>query len=265
MPQVTYEKEKTEAIRDRLAEAIGDLLPVRITGHNCYISQWDEIATYRGVTPLLIDLVERPSHSHAIMARVTEMFIERYRQFEDLDLLEPEPYLIHCTPALCDDLKKPAKGEKTLRCHVWGRCMAQIFASVSPAMHDEFEIEYQKRTMEPFSLVYYGCCEPLDQKIDIVRKIPHLRKISVTPWADVKIAAEAIGKNYVLSAKPNPAHVAGSFDVTVIQKEMKAILDACSKNGCSCEIILKDISTVSRNPENLRKWEQTVMDIVRAY
>lgn len=263
MPRLTYEQAATESAHDRLAEAIGDIVPVRITGHGCYISQWDAISVYRGVTSLLIDLVERPEHSHAIMERVTQLYIERYRQYETLGLLDADLPLIHCTAGYCDDLKTPA-GTPVLRRNVWGRCMAQIFASVSPAMHEEFEIEYQKRTMAPFGLVYYGCCEPLDRKIDIVRKIPRLRKISVTPWADVHVAAEAIGNDYVMAVKPNPAHVGGPFDVAVVRREIKEILDACYRNGCSCDIVLKDISTVGHRPENLRLWEQTVMEMVKS-
>lgn len=264
MPRLTYEREATEAARDRLAEAVGDLVPVRITGHGCYISQWDTISVYRGVTSLLMDLAERPEHAHAVMERVTQMFIEQYRQYEALGLLEAELPLIHCTAGYCDDLVKPAE-EPVLRQHVWGRCMAQIFASVSPAMHEEFEIDYQIRTMAPFGLVYYGCCEPLDRKIDIVRKIPRLRKISVTPWANVHVAAEAIGKAFVVAAKPNPAYVGGAFDAAVVRREIEEILDACYRNGCSCDIVLKDISTVGHRPENLRLWEQTVMDVVKSY
>ena len=264
MPRLTYEQAATEAARDKLAEAVGDLIEVRIVGYGCYISQWDKIAAYRGVTSLLMDLAERPEHSHAIMERVTQMFISQYEQYEQLGLLAPENPLIHCTAGLCDELKVP-EGEPVKRRHVWGRSMAQIFASVSPAMHEEFEVEYQKRAMEPFGLVYYGCCEPLDKKIDIIRQIPHLRKVSVTPWADVKIAAEAIGKDFVIAAKPNPAHVSGTFDAAVVRKEIEQIMDACYKNGCSFDIVLKDISTVGHNPDNLKRWEQTVMEVVRTY
>ncbi len=261
MPRLTYEKARTEAQQAKLADVVGDLLPVRIVGHSTYFSQWDLISVYRGVTCLLIDLAERPEHTHAIMDRVTQMLIERYRQYEALGLLDPEPYLIHCTAGLCDDLKT-APGEPVLRRNVWGRCMAQIFASVSPAMHETFDIDYQIRAMEPFGLVYYGCCEPLDRKIDIVRKIPRLRKVSVTPWADIRVAAEAIGKDFVVSAKPNPAHVGAAFDPAAIKSELKGIIRACRDAGCSFEIVLKDISSISRNPDNLRTWEQIAMDLV---
>jgi len=261
MPRLTYEQAVTEARRDKLAEAVGDIMPVRITGHSTYFSQWDMISAYRGVTSLLLDLAERPEHSHAIMERVTKLLIEQYRQYEELGLLDPEPYLIHCTAGLCDELKTP-EGEPVLRRNIWGRCMAQIFASVSPAMHEEFDIDYQIRAMEPFGLVYYGCCEPLDRKIDIVRKIPRLRKISVTPWADVNVAAAAIGRDYVVSAKPNPAHVGAAFDPAVIKKEIKGIIDACRSEGCSFEIVLKDISSLDHNPDHLKTWEAITMDLV---
>ncbi len=133
-------------------------------------------------------------------------------------------------------------------------------------MHDEFDIEYMKKTVGQCGLVYYGCCEPLDKKIDIVEKIPNLRKISITPWADVQIAAEAINTKYVLSAKPNPAFVSEPIlDEENLKKELNNILDACKKNNCSCDIVLKDISTCHKRPENIFNWEKVAMDMVKNY
>lgn len=262
-PALTYEKEATEALRDKLAQAVGGVLPVRMTGHSSYISPWDRIATYRGVTPLLMDLADRPDHTHAIMERMTAMYIEQYRQYEKLGLLEGEPALIHCTAGLCDELHTP-EDQPVLRRNIWGRGMAQIFASVSAAMHEEFEILYQMRIMENFGLVYYGCCEPLDRKIDVIARLPRLRKISITPWADVRIAAEAIGPRYVLSAKPNPAFVGAGFDEDVIRQEISAILDAARRHGCNVELVLKDISTVTYRPDHLARWERIAMDLAIA-
>lgn len=264
MPQVNYDKKSTEKIRNKINEFIGDIIPARIIGHNASICPWDLLPTYRGVTNLLIDLVERPGHIHAIMEKMTNMYIEQYRQYEELGLFESEPYLIHCTPAMCDELSTK-EGEPVLRKNIWGRGMAQVLATVSKSMHEEFEIFYQKRMMEPFGLVYYGCCEPLDKKIDIVRKIPHLRKISITPWADVNVATEIIGKDYVVSLKPNPANVCSGFSKDTIKKEILTLLKACNTNGCNCEIVLKDISTTAYNYKNLEMWERTVMDIVKSY
>ena len=265
-PVISYDKEETMRRYEKLANVFGDILPVRVVGHSSYITMWDEIARYRGVTPLLMDLIERPEHSHAIVSKLAEFEKSKSAQMEALGLFEIQPLEIHCTSALTSDLPGEYDGGIVKRSQVWGRGMAQIFGSVSKDMHEEFDIDYMKEIMEPFGLVYYGCCEPLDKKVDIVEKIPHLRKISITPWADVDNAAEVIGKRYVIANKPNPALVAtATLDEDAVRQTIKRTLDACKRNGCSADIVLKDISTVSHNVQNLIRFEQIAMELVRGY
>jgi hypothetical protein len=257
-PVITYDKEET----------LGDILPVRLSGVGYFaFGPWDEVSRYRGVTNLLMDLVERPEFMHRIMRKLTDISLSYLDQLEDLDLLDNNAYSLHCTPIHTDDLPgKGFNGEKVTRKDIWGRGVAQIFGSVSKQMHDEFDITYMIEVLGRCGLVYYGCCEPLDRKIDIVSKIPNLRKISITPWADVNVAAEAIGDRYVLSSKPNPSSVAVPvLDKDNLRKEIGTILDACRRNNCSCDIVLKDISTCHNRPENIFEWEQTVMEMVRNY
>jgi hypothetical protein len=141
-----------------------------------------------------------------------------------------------------------------------------MFASVSPAMHDEFEIEYAKEYFDGFGLVYYGCCEPLHDKIDIVKKLPNLRKISITPWADVRKSAEQMGADYVLSRKPNPATVGvPHLDEEDLRRDILETLTVCRENNTPCEFILKDISSACYNPDNLSRWEQVVMETVKNF
>ena len=61
-----------------------------------------------------------------------------------------------------------------------------MLGSVSPQMFEEYEVEYVKPLLEQFGLVYYGCCEPLPNRIDYIRKIKNVRKISMSPWADIR-------------------------------------------------------------------------------
>lgn len=265
LPVVTYDKEATMARYEHIASAIGDILPVRLVGYSSYTPVWDDIARYRGVTPLLIDLVERPEYTHQIVSKMTEYYISLSEQMEALGLYELDPLEIHCTSALNSTLPGEYDGENVKRSQIWGRGMAQIFASVSKDMHEEFDIDYMKKIMEPFGLVYYGCCEPLDKKIDIVEKLPHLRKISITPWADIDNAAEVIGNRYVIANKPNPSSVAGKLDEDALRAEISRILGACKRNGCSFDMVLKDISSAGYDVNNLIRWEQIVMEMVRNY
>lgn len=265
IPVITYEEQQTQAAYQLVAEMIGDIVPVKIVGHGYYITTWDDIAMYRGVNNLLIDLIDRPEYTHRLVEKLTQIAISIGEQYEALGLFELGKYDVHCTPALTNDLpSKDFDGEKVRRKDIWGRGAAQIFASVSKDMHEAFDIEYMKRIMEPMGLVYYGCCEPLHNKIDIVEKIPHLRKISITPWADIDVAAEIIGKKYVLANKPNPAFLSTSkLNHEVVTKEVERTLQAVKRNNCSCDIVLKDISSVGYRIENLIEWEKIVMERVK--
>ena len=66
--------------------------------------------------------------------------------------------------------------DKVRASDLWGCGTAQIFSAVSPAMHQEFDLASTLQWMKRFGLNYYGCCEPLDKKIEILRNIPNLRK-----------------------------------------------------------------------------------------
>jgi len=184
---------------------------------------------------------------------------------EDLDLFELNQYSLHCTAAFCSDLGKDYDGGKVLAKHIWGRGMAQIFASVGKEMHEEFDIDYMKKLLGKFGLAYYGCCEPLDTKMDIVEKIPNLRKVSITPWANVDVAAEAINTKYVLANKPNPAAVTVPLDEDALRKEIGRTLAAVKRNNCSCDIVLKDISSAGNDVKNMIRWEQIVMEMVKDF
>lgn len=267
-PVITYDHEETMKNYNLIGNIIGDIIPVKLSGIGFFaIGPWDQIAHYRGVSNLLIDLAERPEFMHKLVSKLFDIAMSSLDQYEEHNLLDNDAYNLHCTPALTDDLPgRDFDGEKITRKNIWGRAFAQIFSSVSRQMHDEFDIQYMIKTVGQCGLVYYGCCEPLDKKIDLVEKIPNLRKISVTPWADVNIAAEAINKKYVLSAKPNPASVGVPvLNKEALRKEIGTILDACKRYNCSCDIVLKDISTCCKRPQNIFEWEQVVMDMVKNY
>lgn len=266
-PVITYDAQATQSEFERVAAVIGDLIPVKMvgedTGYALGCKSWDIIASCMDIDTLLYNLIDEPEYMHTLAERLADIFIDTIRQYEELNLLNADALYVHSSSATASGLEPVDREHVTAR-NVWGRGLAQILSTVSPEMHEEFDITYMKKAMEPFGLVYYGCCEPLDRKIGILEQIPHLRKISISPWADIHVAAEAIGKKYVVSAKPNPANVVcDQLDEKQIERELLTILTACENNHCACEILLKDISTVKHHPENLIKWEQIAMSLVR--
>jgi hypothetical protein len=129
-------------------------------------------------------------------------------------------------------------------------------------MFRDFEVDYFARLAERFGLVYYGCCDPLARKMDEVRMIPNVRKISMSPWTDQELGAEEIGSEYVFSRKPTPASLAtDEFDAEAVREDLQTTKDVCEAHGCPLEFILKDISTVRYDPDRLTRWGEVAMEV----
>jgi len=263
-PEITYDKEATEKSVELAQEVFDGLMPVEAVGRHMSYNLWDTIAVFRGVEGLLMDLAMRPDFMHATVLRFTEIAESMFRQYAELDLLDNRSMLVHCTVARTDELPAEDFDGKVRPKDTWGRCAAQIFGSVSPEMHDEFDLAYNERLFGECGLVYYGCCEPMDTKVDILRKrFKNLRKISITPWADPETAARNMGADLVMAAKPNPAFVASpTFDPRPVEEEMEKYLGACERHGTPCEFVIKDISTIANRPENLTQWAATVKGVI---
>lgn len=263
-----YDRDATMAQYSFSAELIGDIMPVKVCGHQVGMGHvlWDNVARYRGVEPLLNDLIERPDFMHKVARKLTDGFIRSVECATELNLLAPPDFgELHCSPAFTNDIASVDDYDHVRPENTWGRGVAQIFGYVSPAMHDEFDTQYMVEALKPFGLVYYGCCERLDNKIHILKQIRNLRKISITPWSDVNVAAEIIGTDYEMAVKPNPANVGVGFDEDVIKKEFDMIFNAARKNHCAFDMVLKDISTVAHKPQNLFTWARIASEYARSY
>jgi hypothetical protein len=253
-------------------ECLDGLLEVRmqgLTGFNgdeLAFPLWDDIEQYRGTEPILYDFIDRPEHLHAIADRLTEV------RLAELDILEAKGLLgygndrIHCTGAQTTELPKEGFDPASPRTiDTWTVGRSQLFVSVSDAAFDEFVPPYYARWYARFGLGYFGCCDPLHNRIDSVRRIPNVRKISMSPWAKLDKGAEAIGPDFVFSRKPNPAMVAMDQWVPAIaEKDFTDVLEATRANGCPVEFTLKDISTCRRDPRRLWEWAAIAERMTRA-
>lgn len=259
-PVLKAHPENDKAAMDYFSDLFGDTMPVRLAGVDyLYSAFWDVLTRLRGVEPIFEDMYDRPEYLHAIMEKMVA------RTSAQLDFIEAnlhvDPHIqnLHCTPAAVSGL-----AEDGLKA-TWYRGMAQSFSSISPAMFKEFELDYILPLASRFGYTYYGCCEPLDDRIDLLKTIPNLRKIGVSPWANPERCAEQIRGNYVAARKPNPSHVAHATDPALIRREAEETVKAMLKHGCPMDYVLKDITTVSGKPGNLIVWAETVSDVMDAY
>ena len=270
MPRITHNEAATEFRYQAMREVYGDLLPVRKQGQShIWFTPWDYLIRWWGVQEAMMDLVERPDLVHAAVERMVDAWMTELDQFVEMNLLSLDcdntrigsggyGYTSNLPGADCD----PAHVRPI---NMWGCSNAQIFSSVSPEMHWEFAIEHDLRWLKRWGLTYYGCCEPLDRKIDILRRIPNLRKVSVSPWCDTRRAVEQIGGDYVVSRKPNPAILAeDTWRPDQARKELREFMDE-ARGKCHVELIMKDISTVRYQPQRLWEWARIAMETAEEY
>ena len=265
-PVIIHDKEASERNYQILNDIFGDILEIeRIGIVHRWFAPWDELITWWDVQQALVDLVIRPQLVHQAMDRLLNAHLSRLEQWRRLNLLSLTAgnYRVGSGGlGYTDDLPHYDFDPK----HVctqdqWGCATAQIFSEVSPHMHEEFALKYEMRWLEQFGLNYYGCCEPLHNKIDIISKISNLRKISISPKADLEKAVQQIGDKYVISYKPNPAVLAtDEWNPNHARKVLKSALEKAK--GCVIEVIMKDISTVRHKPQRLWEWSEIAMDVV---
>ena len=269
MPEICYMEKATGYNYEAMRELFDGIIEVKLTGQkHIWYTPWDFLIRWWGIQEAMMDLVVRPEMVHKAYERMVDAWMVELDQFDEQNLLS-----LDCNNTRIGSggygYTSRLPGEDFDFGHVhphnmWGCANAQILSSVSPGMHWEFAVEHDLRWLKRFGLTYYGCCEPLDGKIELMHRIPNLRKISVSPWCDTKKITEKVGGDYVLSRKPNPAIFADTvFDEREAEKQLSDFLD-CADGG-HVEIIMKDISTVGYHPENLWKWEKIALRVAEKY
>jgi hypothetical protein len=137
---------------------------------------------------------------------------------------------------------------------LWGWAESQETVNISPAMYKEFVLPYQADLSSRFGLVYYGCCEPVHDRLALIMEaIPNLRSVSVSGWSDLARVAEMLGNRYVYSRKPTPALMSGANPPWDLAKEDMRKTYAATKN-CCVEILFRDLYTVNRERERVAEW-----------
>lgn len=255
-PKVIYDEEGSKRLLELHQELLGDILDVHWTGNTYIAFSWMEMYTkIRGYENALYDLYDYPDEMHELLHILEEGYLDLYQQQLELGLLEMNngcQYNGTGGYGYTNDLHAPAPGEKLTFKHLWAYAESQEFVSVSPEMTREFAIDYEKRLLSHFGLSSYGCCENLEQKLPDVLTIPNIRRISVSPWADVASMRDQIGMKAIFSCKPNPSYVTSGWDEDFLRDyTMKLIRDG---KGTPFEIILKDTHTIQNDPARFRKW-----------
>lgn len=256
-PEIEIDEKATERLYNLAEDILGDYLQVRIKGSFWWTlgMTWTAI-NLRGMEQFMLDIYENPDYLHRLMAFLRDGHLAKLDYLEKkgyLDLNNDGTYVGSGGFGYTNELPKDDFDGKVRTLDMWGFAESQETTCVSPEKFQEFVFEYQLSILERFGLNCYGCCEPLDQRWHIIKKIPRLRRVSVSPWADKREMAENLEDNYIYSWKPMPTDLAvPEIDEGKIRSDMRNTLQKIK--DCQVEIIMKDNHTIGNNPENVKRW-----------
>ncbi len=265
-PKVTVDSETTSNTRELAEDVFRGILDVKLRA----VWWWGfgmtyDLARLLGLEGMMMLFYDNPRLIKKTMQFLMEGNLQLLSNLESNKLLTPNndsSYVGSGGIGYCRELRPVSNDEHPVKLSdMWGHSESQETSSVAPEMFEEFIFPYQLEIIKNFGLSCYGCCEPLDRRWHVVRRIPNLRRVSVSAWADQAKMADYLQNRYIYSFKPNPAQLAvPSVRADLIRAEMTSFLQ--KTKGCIVEVIMKDNHTLGRNPNNIVTWVQSTRKAV---
>jgi hypothetical protein len=218
----------------------------------------------RGIEGMMWDMADRPEWLHKLvgfMSRGIEEVQNIAETAGDFTLYTQDNQAM----SYARELPQPSAGTTPVdRSKIWTFCASQETAVVSPAMWEEFILNYQKPMYSKYGLLSYGCCEDMTYKLPILkREMKNLRRVAVTAWANLRSCSEQLGSDYVLSWRPSPTDmVAVDFDANRTKKVTREAFNLARENKNHIDVTLKDVETVSGNPDSVKNFVKAVREVI---
>lgn len=239
-------------------EIFGDILPVRRISNAAYCTPMQDIVHIMNMDDMYIAMIDDEERFDAMLGRLVDDYIAFFKAQEESGTLHTAARMQHlCQGTYCftNELTDSVPNAKLK--DMWLFMDAQETAGISPAMYRDLVFPHYRRVMDHFGLVSYGCCEATHPIWDeCLSTLPHLRKVSISPWCDEEFMGERLAGTGVTFLRKPPATILG-MNTPALDEE--ATLACFRKTGraakdCKLEIIQRDVYTVGGSPEKVRRF-----------
>lgn len=256
----------TEAYRAAAEAAFGDLLPVRLDGACLYAVPTQQVVHLMGMEQMCYALYDCPELFLKMMDRLAEDYLSFFRYLEGEGLLYPTTgfqNVAQGSMAFTGELRQ----ERPLRTtDLWGFLDSQETVSISPEMFREFVFPCYRKIADCFGLLSYGCCEPVHPVWDMVKTLPNLRKVSVSPWCDQRFMAEVLrGSRTIFHRKPSPNYLGmgAALDEEAFRAHISETIQLA--RGCELEITQRDVYTVGGDVGKVKRYVEIIREEIETH
>lgn len=262
MPTYRYNADATRASLESTQELFRDVFPVKLQsgGGDDSATLGMAAADLRGLEQMMVDMVDQPELMHRLMNYLLSVKLRQMDAGEAAGTITPNNTgAMFCSDPIGEPLPD---GRLTLK-NCWCGGNSQEFDQVSPAMWEEFCLNYQKPIFERFGLVCYGCCENLTKKIDGVLSIPNLRTFVCSAWTSMDVVLNRIGTDYCIMWRQKASEVVFPDDETTLRR---ALEEGCRRlQGRRYQIVLRELQTLRGHRDRLHVWTHIAKELAVKY
>lgn len=256
-------RESTMAQKAFLEDTFGDILPVALRGNgfgaHCLTQRLMRIMS---METFFLAMYDCPDALHGVMAMLRDN-AKRMALWAEAEGLLTLNNGNQCTCGTCYNFttklpREPIPQGGSVRLgDMWGVMDSQETVGVSPELFHEFCFPYYSDLASLFGFVYWGCCEPADPIWETsLSKLPNLRAVSISRWANQQYMAEALaGRDIIFSRKPDPnlLGVYRDLDEAAWRTEIRTTLDIVTRHNLPHQFIVRDVYSLKGNLPKVRR------------
>jgi len=191
------DRERTMAWKAFLEDLLGGALPVEIrTGTFGSTMFTNTVVQLMGMEAFFVAMHDSPEETHQLVAFLRDNCLRMMHWAEAEGLLRlnnANQDSFGSSYNFSTKLPAPGyKGPDARLCDMWRCANSQESVGISPGMFNEFCFPYYRDVCEPMGLLYFGCCEPAHPFWSDIRRLPHLKRVSISRWCDERSMGEAL-------------------------------------------------------------------------
>ena len=221
----------TESRAELAAEVFQGLLPVEVGRcSSWYSSGITNNAVYlMGMEELFLQMAMNPDAVHRLFTFLAEdnLALGQWEEDQNLLTLNHDGNQGYCTgTSLFSDETAVQAGTRVASTDRYGYLESQESTGISAEMFEKFLMPHFTPLANKFKLLMFGCCEPVHHLMPVLQRLHGLRKVSVTPWCDLRKLTETCREDVIWCRKPIPLKLCGrTFDPDDLRSHLRETLD----------------------------------------